>query len=367
MAIALLGPIVSDIRGSVGGTTFSRSLAGATVRSRRGPVASASTSRGIATNRIAGLSKAFQRLSASQQLQWAAFASANPIPNRYGTPRNISPIAMYSYLNGVLSALSYGVNGAPPASLDVVPLESLQLSARAQATGLVTVRGNISGPLSDYVLDLRFSSLHGNAARTPRNGYKLLFKGTYPLNVAVNVTSLYVNKFGPLTAMQGTTIMVKGRVVNRVSGAHSPWLRTYTVVGGAILPDTGVMQLNSVNQSVGAVDKFLNPIDNFSNNGNSPYVGNALDSIIAVRNWTVKNLFVQLDQVDPVVGYTYTLAINGIDTALAVSVDPTMLEASDTVTTVDVDQGDRISWHRTTSAGATTALYIGVNVDLEPR
>jgi hypothetical protein len=120
MAIFLPGPIVSDVRGSIGGTTFSKTAAGNTARGRKGPIQTFSTARGYQRNAFMSAAKSWTAFSVADQTAWRSFAAANPVPNRFGIPQVLSGMAMWQYLNGLPRRLGFGTGALPPADLSSV-------------------------------------------------------------------------------------------------------------------------------------------------------------------------------------------------------------------------------------------------------
>ena len=87
MANIVLGSIVSDIRGSVGAETYSRTLAGLIVKARSNPSQPESEFRDAAQAIFTEVTQAWSgRISESQRQAWNAYAARYPRPNRWGNP-----------------------------------------------------------------------------------------------------------------------------------------------------------------------------------------------------------------------------------------------------------------------------------------
>lgn len=91
MALLKLGPAVSGISGSIGGTTFARNRYGAYARARTKPVNPNST-RQAAVRTIMSYCRTawYSTLTAVQRTQWALYANNVPMINRLGETINLS-------------------------------------------------------------------------------------------------------------------------------------------------------------------------------------------------------------------------------------------------------------------------------------
>lgn len=78
------GPFVSQVSGSIGGTTFSRNRGGQYTRARAIPVTSTTAEALAAKARLSTASSAWQGLTPGERDAWAFWARANPVTNTLG-------------------------------------------------------------------------------------------------------------------------------------------------------------------------------------------------------------------------------------------------------------------------------------------
>ncbi len=78
------GPMVAEVRGSVGGTVFSRNRYGAYSRIRAKPTISTTEHATAAKARMTNATQAWQGLTVAQQNAWNAWANANPVTGSLG-------------------------------------------------------------------------------------------------------------------------------------------------------------------------------------------------------------------------------------------------------------------------------------------
>lgn len=81
------GPAVAEVRGSVGGTTFSRNRYGAYMRFRAKPTVATSEEAIAAKARMTNATTGWQFRTAAQRLAWNQWARENPIVGSLGFPQ----------------------------------------------------------------------------------------------------------------------------------------------------------------------------------------------------------------------------------------------------------------------------------------
>lgn len=102
MAIFTPGPAVAEVRGSVGGTTFSRNTHGAYMRFRAVPV-NPNTARQSAARQTMETLQAYYRdtLTQTERNSWIDFAALTPRKNRLGFQGLNSAINMFIAINSI--------------------------------------------------------------------------------------------------------------------------------------------------------------------------------------------------------------------------------------------------------------------------
>lgn len=103
MALLKLGPMVADIRGSVGGVTFARNRGGAYARNRTAPLNPQSPRQVAVRTILAQLATAWTiTLTQAQRDAWELYADNVPLPNSLGELRKVSGLAMYVRTNSLI-------------------------------------------------------------------------------------------------------------------------------------------------------------------------------------------------------------------------------------------------------------------------
>lgn len=107
--------ILSAIRGSINGTTFSQNRYGAYARNRTNPSNPNTVAQQNARAALANSAQAFKTLTALELVAWQNYAAATPVTNRLGETVTLSAIAWYNKINGFRRFVGASpTNSAPP-------------------------------------------------------------------------------------------------------------------------------------------------------------------------------------------------------------------------------------------------------------
>ena len=124
MAKYLPGPVTGEVRGSIGGTTFSRNRYGAYMRNRAKPVVSMTEKAVNAKSRMTAATQAWQDLTIPEQRTWNGWANSNPITGALGETQYLTGHAAFvgNYCRMLLRGLATLTN--PPVTPAEPPLIS---------------------------------------------------------------------------------------------------------------------------------------------------------------------------------------------------------------------------------------------------
>jgi hypothetical protein len=99
MALITLSGLLTDITGSIGGTTFQNTGAGLIARNKPMARKSASPSQSRARQFTGTFTQRWRDLTLVQKLAWDAFATAHTKVNRFGQSKNLSGFAWFESVN----------------------------------------------------------------------------------------------------------------------------------------------------------------------------------------------------------------------------------------------------------------------------
>lgn len=128
MAKFIAGPVASEIRGSIGGTVFTRNRYGAVMRLRVKPVVSTTEYATAAKARLATHTQGWQALTAAQKLAWDEYARATPRVGALGEQQILTGHVMYVGINTRLDVAAVGNLTDPPVGTPPTPLETMTLT-----------------------------------------------------------------------------------------------------------------------------------------------------------------------------------------------------------------------------------------------
>ena len=102
MAVIKLGSIVTDIAGSIGGTTFRRTTTGHAVYNKQGRQVKSAFSKASRKNQLGNVFRNWYNLSESEREQWALNASTYPLKDRFGNTKYLTGRQLFTKLNAQL-------------------------------------------------------------------------------------------------------------------------------------------------------------------------------------------------------------------------------------------------------------------------
>lgn len=114
MASIKLGSIVSDIRGSIGGTVFSRNGGGAYAKQRTKPTDPNTSGQQLMRAITSSMYAAWAALTAAVRTDWGTYASNVTLVNRLGDVINVSAYNMYCRTRAIIQRLGMTMPAAAP-------------------------------------------------------------------------------------------------------------------------------------------------------------------------------------------------------------------------------------------------------------
>lgn len=140
MALILPGGGVTDIRGSIAGTTFSRNAGGNYIRARTKPV-NPNTSRQQTVRAVMAFLATYWRdtLSAADRTAWASYAASTSWLNALGQTIKLSGQQMFVRSSSARYALSGGVADPPPSTPGIPGIENLWTPSATISTNKISI------------------------------------------------------------------------------------------------------------------------------------------------------------------------------------------------------------------------------------
>lgn len=213
MSKVLLGEIVADQRGSVGGTTWSRCVGGGHIRKTK-PIPSVSTSarQTFVRSLLPHLAGLWRGLSDVRRSEWATYAGLHPVPDVFGVPRIYPGYNYFLMLNYVHAELDLPVVLIAPVAADD-PIGPAGMIVVASLPIGFTVKWTLTTGLTMSLDVSKFGP--ASAGRYPQIGD---VRHLCYFDPAISgVTQTFLCPTGRVTLF--------GRHVDHVTGLISPFLR----------------------------------------------------------------------------------------------------------------------------------------------
>lgn len=215
MAKIKLSAIVSEMRGKLNGSVFSKNRGGAYIRTKVTPVNPQTVAQGNVRATLTGLSQAWRNLTEAERTAWNNAVNAFGKTDIFGDIKIPSGIALHNRLNLNLAAIGVAPITAPPAPSPVGYIDSLTITAAAGTPAL-------SAAFTGIDLDATQSIIV--EATAPQSAGKSFVKSEYrqisvisaTATSPANLLAAYTAKFGAL--VEGQKVFVRFRVVSEVTG-----------------------------------------------------------------------------------------------------------------------------------------------------
>ena len=225
MALVTMGALVTDLKGSIGGSTFQHTGAGLIVRNKPIGRKSGTHSQSVIRQFPNTYTQAWRNLTMAQKLAWAAFAAVNLKKNRYGESKTISGFAWFESINynftriGAVNVLIPPIYTAPPA-VDVFTV--LMTSTKIQYSWLLA-----PAPANTRMLYWATYFISGVSQKN-RSVYRYI-QTTVPggfttLNIAANWTVVFGDPFAGRSVGTKVNLMLGMEYVDSRSGVTGPTL-----------------------------------------------------------------------------------------------------------------------------------------------
>lgn len=226
MATIKLGAIASDIRGSIGGTVFSRNGGGAYAKARTKGTDPNTALQQVVRSIMSGLIGAWAALTADVRADWAVYARQVPFLNRLGDSINLSGYNMWCRTKALCELIGATVPAAAPTVMYLAEGDpTVVITPDASSQNVSIAFDNTlpwAGEVGGYLL-----AYQGLPQSPTRNSYSgpFLYSGKVsgaatPATSPATVALPYTMAAGQKCFMQFRTMRADGRVSApfRISG-----------------------------------------------------------------------------------------------------------------------------------------------------
>lgn len=227
MAKIKLSAIVSEMRGKLNGSVFSKNRGGAYIRTKVTPVNPQTLSQGLVRATLTSLSQAWRGLTEAQRLAWAGAVSSFTSTDIFGDIKTPSGINLYNKLNLNLAAIGEAPIDTPPLAVSVGYFDTLSLAADASANTIAATFTDIGVDAGQTVLVEATPCLSAGKSFVKSEFRQIgTFAGGSTSPQALG--AMYVAKFGAMTA--GKKLFVRFKCVDKTTGVSGQYTSASTIV-----------------------------------------------------------------------------------------------------------------------------------------
>lgn len=222
MARVTYGSSITELTGSVAGTTFQRNFSGTIARSKPNKIINPSNLLGSKQLGLSYLITSWNKLSSDQKSGWNDLAAAHSHTNPWGIVKKISGFQWFMSNNLNLSAINSGRIGTAPAYL--LPPAPPSYATLFQSTSLSLVFTESYDP-SPYSLIVYATPPIRTSSPKSRIAVFIIDTNGIPVVTTLDITSQYYNKFGytlaQLLSFQFFTIVTRVCAIDPATGFRS--------------------------------------------------------------------------------------------------------------------------------------------------
>lgn len=238
--------LLSDISGSIGGTTYSRARGGAYARNRTVPINPRTALQEANRDLFAATSTFWSSLTSEQLQAWNLTAHAFPLTNRLGETYNPSGRQLFMSCNRNLALidLPFIVDAPPPEALPPTPPAAPTVTVQSDATDITVFTADVgSDGGGDTSLKAVFKFTQPMAparGQSYRNILRGPWDGTnnyiFPTGATTNTLGRYQNRYqggDPVPGSVGQVVNYAYRYIDTKYGLSTAWFYGNSIIAEA--------------------------------------------------------------------------------------------------------------------------------------
>jgi hypothetical protein len=222
------GAIISEIRGTIASTTFSKNAAGAIIRNRVKPINRNSAAQNIQRQLFATISSAWRGLTQEQRNSWIEATPDFPYQDSLGQTKQLTGAQLHQKLN--LNLLLIGesmINSAPPQT----SFPEFAVGAVAASSAAFTVAFTPDPVPAGFALVVYATRpLSAGIDFVSQSDFRLVQVEDPAADSPANIFANYTSKISGLTGQAGKKVFVEIRLVEVASGIASARVRGSAIV-----------------------------------------------------------------------------------------------------------------------------------------
>jgi hypothetical protein len=212
-----VGAIISEMRGTIAATTFTKNRAGAAMRNRVTPINRRSSRQTSQRQILSALSAQWRGLSAAQRTAWNSASASFPQTDALGQTIFLSGSQLYVRLNANLIVIGQSAITSPPSPVSFAVLTFTSITADASA-GTISLAFSPTVP-AGYSMCVRATPpMSQGKDFVPSSAFRQLAVVAAAATSPQAIGAAYVLLFGAITGATDQKIFVELFLVQNASG-----------------------------------------------------------------------------------------------------------------------------------------------------
>lgn len=227
MAKIKLSAMVSEMRGKLNGSVFSKNRGGAYLRTKVTPVNPQTTSQGNVRSRLTNLSQSWRSLTDAQRNAWNTAVANFTGTDIFGDIKTPSGINLYTKINLNLANIAQSNLSLPPLPSSVGVFNSLTITATASTPSL-SVAFTQTGVAAGQTVVVEATTQLSAGKNFVKSEFRKIGTFTGGTSTPYNALSAYTAKFGSLVA--GQKIFIRFKAISNTTGIAGQYTTSSVIV-----------------------------------------------------------------------------------------------------------------------------------------
>lgn len=227
MAKIKLSMMISEMRGKLNGSVFSKNRGGAYVRTKVTPVNPSTIAQGVVRAALTSFSQGWRALTATQRNAWNGAVNNWASTDIFGDIKNPSGINLYTKLNLNLANAELSGISMPPLPSATMFIDSMSIVA-AVTGNLLQVTYTAVGVDTDNTFIYEATPLLSPGISNAKSKYAKISVIPSTTGTTDDIWLAYTTKYGPLVA--GQKVFVRVKSIQTLTGTPGPYRDIFIVV-----------------------------------------------------------------------------------------------------------------------------------------
>lgn len=228
MAKVIYGDIITDMRGSQGGTTYSRNRSGSYKKTKPIPTYRNTLAQQFTRGNLTEVASAWRGLTVSQRAGWDALAATIPLVNTLGETYFASGFNLHMNLNTSLLSIGEARISAAPVQPIIVPFTTFSVVCDASAQSVIATY-TPTPVTAGLIMVIYASQQQSPGVNASRNILAVVAVAAAAEASSFTFSAGYLAKY-PAALVTGKAVFFEAKLIEDSTGFSSPTLRVRSIV-----------------------------------------------------------------------------------------------------------------------------------------